>query len=314
MVVNYNISIANRKIYIEYLMRIFSLPLAFVILISCSSESQQVSQEPQASRPAESKHVSTPRSAPHLLSMPQIKAHRGASNSAPENTLVSVRLAFDQGADACEIDVRVSSDGVVVVFHDEDTKRIGNRDRRVADQSLSELRQLDVGVWKHEKYTNERIATLAEILSIVPVGKTLFVEIKDGVEAVPAVLQAIKDSPTEGIVAIESFHAEVLQAIQTEMPQLPLHWTLGIQKDSNGSLVPFSPELAITAKSAGFTGLSVDARGISLPFAEAVHAKGLQLAAWTINTPLLVNALRQIPITWIESDMPAMVRKTLYPQ
>ncbi len=242
---------------------------------------------------------------------PKVKAHRGSSESAPENTLVAVQLAFKEGADATEIDVRVSKDGAVVVFHDEDTKRIGNRDQLIAEQTLAELRELDVGAWKSEQYAGERIATLTQILSALPVGHTLFVEIKDGVESVPSVLEAIKKTPTNGQVAIESFDVEVLRAVGRAMPQLPLHVTLGANEDAAGVIHPFAPALARDAKTAGFSGLSVDLRGMNHAFADAVYAEGLELAVWTVNHAAVLTLLRDFPITWIESDLPAMIVREL---
>ena len=53
----------------------------------------------------------------------EIIAHRGASFDAPENTLAAVELAWQQGADAVEIDVQCSSDNRIVVIHDERTKK-----------------------------------------------------------------------------------------------------------------------------------------------------------------------------------------------
>ena len=78
----------------------------------------------------------------------EIIAHRGASYDAPENTLESVRLGWEQKADAVEVDVFLSKDGEVVLHHDATTKKIAGVDRKVAGQPFAELRQLAVGVWK----------------------------------------------------------------------------------------------------------------------------------------------------------------------
>jgi len=249
--------------------------------------------------------------APEIRVVPKIKAHRGASITAPENTATAVRLAFQEGADACEIDVRRSKDGAIVVFHDEDTKRIGGRNSLVAEQTLAELRELDIGGWKSARYAGERIVTLAEIISFVPPGKTLFVEIKDGVEVVPNVLQAIENTPTKGRIAIESFSAEVLEAVAKVAPSLPLHMTLAAQKDSEGRPIGFPASLARRAKELGFDGLSVDVYGMTPAFAEAVRVEGLDLAVWTVNEPAMLRELRALPITWIETDAPASISKAL---
>ena len=101
---------------------------------------------------------------PKRVAMPEIVAHRGASHDAPENTLASVNLAWKRKAPSVEIDVYLSRDKRVVVYHDKTTKRIGGRDREVKDQTLEELRQLDVGSWKSPKYKGEQVPTLEEVL------------------------------------------------------------------------------------------------------------------------------------------------------
>src|ERR1041385_7430828 len=81
----------------------------------------------------------------------QIIAHRGASHEAPENTLSAIRLAWQQKADAAEVDVQLSGDGRLVVIHDASTRRTGGRARRVGEQTLAQLRGLDVGRWKNQR-------------------------------------------------------------------------------------------------------------------------------------------------------------------
>ena len=74
-----------------------------------------------------------------------IVAHRGASFDAPENTLAAFRLAWQQGADAIEGDFYLSKDNQIVCIHDADTKRTAVVSRQVAESTLAELRELDVG-------------------------------------------------------------------------------------------------------------------------------------------------------------------------
>ena len=78
----------------------------------------------------------------------KIVAHRGASLDAPENTLAAFRLAWSQGADAIEGDFRLTKDGRIACLHDDTTQRTAGLDLTVADSTLAELRELDVGSWK----------------------------------------------------------------------------------------------------------------------------------------------------------------------
>src|SRR5687767_6464581 len=131
-----------------------------------------------------------------LAAMPasavDVVAHRGASYDAPENTISSVRLGYEQNADAVEIDVYLTSDGQVVLFHDKTTEKIDGDKRPIAAQTLAELQRRDVGSWKGaagawegDKYRGERMPVLADVLPLIPPGKRLFVEIKCGPEVLP---------------------------------------------------------------------------------------------------------------------------------
>ena len=81
---------------------------------------------------------------PEFVRAVEIIGHRGASRDAPENTLASVNLAWKRNADAVEIDVYLSKDGHIVVVHDETTKRYGGPDRKIADQTLADLKKLEL--------------------------------------------------------------------------------------------------------------------------------------------------------------------------
>jgi glycerophosphoryl diester phosphodiesterase len=124
----------------------------------------------------------------------EIIAHRGSSHEAPENTLAAIRLAWRQHADAVEIDVHLSKDGHLVAIHDDNTRKTAGRKKKVRDQTLAELRALDAGSWKHRKWAGEKIPTLAEVLETIPETKRLFIEVKCGVEVLPALEQVVKES------------------------------------------------------------------------------------------------------------------------
>ncbi|MCI0348978.1 MAG: hypothetical protein L0Z53_06090, partial [Acidobacteriales bacterium] len=115
----------------------------------------------------------------------EIIAHRGASYDAPENTLSAMKLAWEQGADAIELDLWLSKDGKMVVLHDADTKRVGGTTNRVAQQTWAELQQIDVGAWKHARFAGERIPTLESILETMPKRRRAVLEIKCGPEILP---------------------------------------------------------------------------------------------------------------------------------
>jgi glycerophosphoryl diester phosphodiesterase len=87
---------------------------------------------------------------------PLIFAHRGASAHAPENTLAAFSKAYESGADGIELDIQMSSDQEIFVFHDYTLKRICAVDRPLDQMTAEELQTMDAGSWfsadfKHEK-------------------------------------------------------------------------------------------------------------------------------------------------------------------
>lgn len=98
---------------------------------------------------------------------PLIIAHRGWSARAPENTIAAFGAAIDVGADGIELDVQLSSDGQVVIIHDEKVDRTTNGSGPVAKQTLAELSQLDAGGWFAAQYAGERIPTLQAVFELI---------------------------------------------------------------------------------------------------------------------------------------------------
>src|SRR5690242_13996300 len=97
---------------------------------------------------------------PQQIPQPRIVhyvAHRGASFEAPENTVASAMLAWQQNADAVEADVRMTKDGELIISHDPTTKRIDGRDVAIADLTMAEARSLDAGRRKGPKFAGEKM-------------------------------------------------------------------------------------------------------------------------------------------------------------
>ena len=85
---------------------------------------------------------------PRSVPKPRVWAHRGASVSFPENTLSAFQGAIDAGADGVELDVHLSSDGRLVVTHDEDTVRVTGKQGRIATMTLAEIRALNFAAFR----------------------------------------------------------------------------------------------------------------------------------------------------------------------
>jgi glycerophosphoryl diester phosphodiesterase len=160
-----------------------------------------------------------------------IVAHRGGLGDYPENTLAAFRHAMACGADGIELDLRATSDGAIVVLHDETVNRTTDGRGRVAAMSLAELRRLDAG-------QGERIPTLEEVLRLVAgTGVQLVLDLKEegAVDRGEIVrLAGLHDAAAGVIVGVRSL--EDLRAFGALDPQLR---TLGFIDDAD-DIEPFA--------------------------------------------------------------------------
>ena len=143
---------------------------------------------------------------------PFVVAHRGSSAIAPENTLAAFQQAIDDGADAIELDVRLSKDGEVVVIHDEKLSRTTDGRGRVSDYTLKELKQFSAGKWFHRRFSRETIPTLAEVFALLQGKVGVNIEMKEGHfssrrhNIVDRCIDTIRGAGASVAVLISSFH------------------------------------------------------------------------------------------------------------
>ena len=242
----------------------------------------------------------------------EIVAHRGSSEEAPENTLTAFRLGYEQ-ADACELDIHLSKDGHVVVLHDANTKRTAGLDKPVAEQTLAELRTLDAGKSKAEKFSNEKIPLLSEVLALIPDGKRLFIEIKCGPEVIPALAAAIEEAkkrPEQ--TALIAFNLETLRQAKEKLPKLQAYWLSSAKDDPKTKQAPELDVLIQKCRSAGLDGLDLEGKfPIDAAFAGKVHAAGLKLYTWTVNDAEAAKRQAAAGVDGITTDRPLKLREAL---
>ena len=94
-----------------------------------------------------------------------ITAHRAGPRPAPENSLAALRAGIAAGADFAEIDVQKTADGVIVVVHDEDFRRLAGVARTVRSMNYEEIREIDIGSHLGPSFAGERVATLDEFIA-----------------------------------------------------------------------------------------------------------------------------------------------------
>ena len=240
----------------------------------------------------------------------EIIAHRGASYLAPENTMASVMLGWEKGADV-EVDVYLAKDNRIVAIHDKTTKRTAVTDANIAETTSEELRKLDVGSFKSEEYAGEQIPFLADIVETIPPGQKLFVEIKCGQEILPYLRELLARSGKMARIVIIGFDLETV-TMSKEMIDVPTYWLKGTEKiEDTEQWIPHDPQLVQTAKEKGLDGLDVHYAGVTKEFVDAVKASGQKLYVWTVDDPKEAIRLVKLGIDGITTNRPGWLRDQL---
>ncbi len=107
-----------------------------------------------------------------------ICAHRGENQTNPENTLSAFKEAVRLGAHMIEFDVRLTKDGHLIIMHDKTVDRTTNGKGLVSELTLKQIKQLDAGSWKSEKFKGEKVPLLSEALNVIPGNVWLNVHLK----------------------------------------------------------------------------------------------------------------------------------------
>ncbi len=211
-------------------------------------------------------------------------AHRGAKRELPENSLPAFQRAFERGADAIELDVHATRDGVVVVHHDADLGRYANdlSGVPIADLDSARLATLELA-------PGVGIPTLAGVLEAVPAGATVYVEIKGA-----SIEQAVADviSRCSAACAVHSFDHAAVARFGALLPAIPR----GILIETAD--VDVAAAMARTgARDVWPATTLVDAR-----FVDHVHGLGGRVIVWTVNSAVRAAELASLGVDGICTD------------
>jgi len=247
----------------------------------------------------------------------ELQSHRGESHDAPENTMASFNLGWQRNDDACELDIHLTKDGQLIVCHDFDTERTSGKQTKliIKDSTLADLRKVDVGSWKDPKFAGEKMPTLDEVLTSIPPGKRLFIEIKCGPEAVPALADSVaRSGKASQQLVIISFNADALEAAKKKLPQLKAYYLSSLkQNKETKQWGPSAAEIVGIAKKIGADGVDVQSKPpLDAIFVKAVKDAGLEMYAWTIDDPDEARRLIEYGVDGITTNRSAWMREQLW--
>lgn len=215
-----------------------------------------------------------------------IVGHRGASAYEVENTLTSIRKAYELGADIVEIDVRLSKDNIPLLFHDDNLKRLTGIDKPIKELTVKELMRLKLK-------GKEKITLLTEALKYAKSIKLpLFIEIKEeGSEGI--ILNTVKEIEYLSNVVFISSNLNILEKIREQDKEVMLGYIainlpIPFIRLRKREIKIFLPRFNLV------TGRLI----------KEAHSKKLKVIAWTINDFALALKLKGLGVDGIATDRP----------
>ena len=225
-------------------------------------------------------------------------AHRGASGTAPENTVSAFKKALEIGVDAVELDLHGTADGEVVVIHDSTLNRTTNLRGSVNQATLETIKRADAGEWFDAEFAGEPVPTLEEALECITQETIAVLEIKDPLIA-EAVVAKIHKTDTLDLAVVISFHTTVLQTIRALEPRIPTGWLIG---NHNKHLSPI--HLCQQLGELGSSLLNVNHQLITAEFAYEVQRRGVALWSWTVDDLTRMREMKEFGVQGITSNYP----------
>lgn len=239
---------------------------------------------------------------------PIVLAHRGDLAHAPENTIPSFQQAIQKGADGVELDVKLTSDGHVVVLHDATVDRTTDGRGRLTSLTLETVRSFDAGRWFDEKFLGTKVPLLEEVFETVGKQKLVNIELtnystpRDGL--VDQVCKLIQRHDNQGQIIFSSFFASNLKRAGQQLPEVP-----------RGLLA--MPGLAgMWARSFGFMfgeyqALHPHLSSVDRQQVQRVHRLKRRVHVWTANTQAEILQLKEWGVDGIFTDDPQTALRAL---
>jgi len=230
----------------------------------------------------------------------RIFAHRGASKQAPENTLAAFRKAGEEHTDFVELDVQESSDGVVLVNHDEDLMKLARSPLKIWQTPAAQIQAVDIGSSTSPAFSDQRVPTLAAALEACRGVSEVDIELKDyghNQQLEERVVGLVEAAGMQDRIVTMSLNPKMV----ARMKELRPKWTSGV----------------LIAKSIGnpraLPGdfLAVQKALATRRFIRQVHSTGRPVFAWTVDDPQTMLHFVGLGIDGLITNEPAIAREAL---
>ena len=241
--------------------------------------------------------------------MVEVIGHRGASTEAPENTLAANDLAFQQKADGVEVDVRLTKDNQLVCMHDKSAFRTAGKKNLIKESTLNQLKSLDVGKWKGEKWSGEAIPSLHEVLSEMPLDKKIFIEVKEGIETIDPLIEDIQKNKLDPkYISIISFHQEVVKRVKQAMESLTVNFLIAFSSPKEF----LDEEVLLKLLEFNLDGVGAESHSrLSRNFVELISEKNKKVHVWTVDDINQAKKYKEMGLSSITTNVPGLIKSAL---
>lgn len=228
-------------------------------------------------------------------------AHRGASSYAPENTLSAFKKAIELGANGIELDLKMTKDKKIVIFHDKLIDKKSNGTGKLKDYTYEELKNLDFGSWFDKKYEGEHIVLFEDFAKeFLNKNLTFAIELKVlGIEK--EVLDIINKYKKHDNIYISSFKYEVLRNIRQIDNNVKISWL--VDKIDNDKI---SELLSINGNQ-----ICPNSNNISKSDIELVRRNGLSIRLWGIDNEEIMEKVYNLDIDGMTVNFPDKLNQLL---
>jgi glycerophosphoryl diester phosphodiesterase len=233
---------------------------------------------------------------PPLADPPLVIAHAGGAALGPENTMAAIQASLAAGAQAIEVDVWCSADGVPVLIHDRSVSRTMGGEGNVDELTWEQLQTLNPD--------GEKIPRLTDVIDAVRGKARLNIEIKqDDIEG--EIVEAVRSAGAAADVWVSSFSPEVVEACKWIAPEIERSLLFSsfredasrfiLYNTSNLLLRSLSPSIELVEKSPAFV--------------ELCHRRGIRCVAWTVDGEERLMVARRLEVDGVFTNQPDVALK-----
>lgn len=237
----------------------------------------------------------------------QTTAHRGYSEIAPENTLISFRMAMEHNPDYVECDVHQTSDGEIVVMHDGSVDRTTDGSGQISGMDIDTIWRLDAGRWFHPDFAGEKVPLLSELLDLCRGKVKVMVEIKDEWVEENVYRLIGRAGMLDGVMII-SFHHSVGVRLKSLDPEIPFARLIWSDHPIHGNEAEALAD-TLAAGNASILGLNYGATTQEL--VDVMHGHGMRVSVWTVDTADDILKMARLGVDIITSNDIVLLVKTL---